>query len=174
VSRGSGKGWGRGVAEPMDGHYEVTKGFRLESGVAGGSWGEVGLRGEVPVSVARHREKKAGDPARGGEKARPGGGFGVSPPLLAPWTRLDGRRGGKMGVSALPAPPPSPPGTWGLITSQKGFPKHGRAFPPRAGGSCRLGRLRPDCLADPGQEGQAEGRLSESPQRQWAVKETPP
>jgi len=34
-------------------------------------------------------------------------------------------------------------------------------------------RLRSDCLADPGQEGQAEGRLSGSPQHQWAVKETP-
>jgi len=80
---------------------------------------------------------------------------------------------GKMGVSALPAPPPSPPGTWGLITSQKEFPKHGRAFPPKAGGSCRPGRLRPDCLADSGQEGQVEGRLSDSPQYQGAVKETP-
>ena len=97
-----------------------TKGFPLESGVAGGSWGEVGPRGEVPVSVVRHPEEKAGDPARGGEKARPGGGFRVSPPLLAPWTSPDRRRGGKMGVSALPAPPPSPPGTWGLITRQKG------------------------------------------------------
>jgi hypothetical protein len=72
--------------------------------------------------------------------------------------------------SALPAPPPSPPGTWGPITSQKGFPKHGRAFPRGRGGSRRL---RPDRLADPGQEGQAEGRLSDSPQHQWAVKETP-
>ncbi len=71
-----------------------------------------------------------------------------------------------MGVSAPPAPPPSPPGTWGPITSQKGLPKHGRAFPRGRGGSRRL---RPDCLADPGQEGQAEGRLSEPPQHQWAV-----
>jgi len=45
--------------------------------------------------------------------------------------------------------------------------------PRGRGGSRRLGRPRPDGLADPGQEGQAEGRLSESPQHQWAVKETP-
>jgi hypothetical protein len=125
------------------------------------------------VQVVRHREEKAGDSARGGEKARPGGGFGVSLPLLAPWTSPDRRRGGKMGVSALPAPPPSPPGTWGLITSQKGFPKHGRAFPPRAGRKSPPRPPAPDCLADSGQEGQAEGRLSKSPQHQGAVKETP-
>jgi hypothetical protein len=128
VSRGSGKGWGRGVARSM------------ESGVAGGSWGEVGPRGEVPVQVVRHREEKAGDPARGGKKARPGGGFRVSPPLLAPWTSPDRRRGGKMEVSALPAPPPSPPGTWGLITSQKGSqsPQHQGAFKETPRGFSRL------------------------------------
>jgi hypothetical protein len=38
-------------------------------------------------------------------------------PLGQGWTE---GRGGKMGVSALPAPPPSPPGMWGLITRQKG------------------------------------------------------
>ncbi len=157
---GAGPGGGGGLRWPT---------CRGTNPVSRGSWGEVGPWGEVPVSVVRHREEKVGDPARGGEKARPGGGFGVSPPLLAPWTSPDRGRGGKMGVSAPPAPPPSPPGTWGLITSQKGFPKHGRAFPPRAGGSRRL---RPDCLADPGQEGQAEGRLSESPQYQGAFKET--
>jgi hypothetical protein len=91
-------------------------------------------------------------------------------PLGQGWTE---GRGGKMGVSALPAPSPSPPGTWGLITSQKGSQSMEELSPRGRGGSRRLGRLRPDCLADSGQEGQAEGRLSDSPQHQGAVKETP-
>ena len=77
----------------------------MKSGVAGGSFGEVGPRGEVPVQVVRHPEEKAGDLARSGEKARPGGGFGVSLPLLAPWTRLDRRPWGQDGGLSAPGTP---------------------------------------------------------------------
>jgi hypothetical protein len=107
VSRGSGKGWGRGVAKSMDGHCEHTKGSPLESGVAGGSWGEVGPQGEVPVSVVRHREEKAGDPARGGELVL-GVGF-ASPlpflPLGQGWTEGVGARWGshKKSFRSLPS-----------------------------------------------------------------------
>jgi hypothetical protein len=125
------------------------------------------------VSVVRHREEKAGDPARGGEKARPGGGFCVSPPLLAPWTRLDRRPWGQDGGLSAPGTPSFAPWDVGVDHEPERFPKHGRAFPRGRGGSRRLGRLRPDCLADSGQEGQVEGRLSDSPQYQGAVKETP-
>jgi hypothetical protein len=125
------------------------------------------------VSVVRHREEKAGDPARGGEKARPGGGFCVSPPLLAPWTRLDRRPWGQDGGLSAPGTPSFAPWDVGVDHEPERFPKHGRAFPRGRGGNRRLGRLRPDCLADSGQEGQVEGRLSDSPQYQGAVKETP-
>jgi hypothetical protein len=165
-----GRGGAGGVAEPIDGHYEVTKGFRLESGVAGGSWGEVGPQGEVPVSVARHREKKAGDPARGGEKARPGGGFGVSPPFLPLGQARTEDVGARWGSQRSRHPLLRPLGRGGRSRARGGSQSTEELSPRGRGGSRRL---RPDCLADPGQEGQAEGRLSDSPQHQWAVKETP-
>ena len=129
VSRGSGKGWGRGVAKSMNGHYEVAyEGIPLGNGVAGGSWGEVGPRGEVPV-----REEKAGGPARGGEKARPGSGFCVSPPLLAPWTRLDRRPWGQDGGLSAPGTPSFAPWDVGVDHEPERVPKAWKSFPPEGG-----------------------------------------
>jgi hypothetical protein len=110
-----------------------TKGFPLESGVAGGSWGEVGPRGEVPVQVVRHPEEKAGDHARGGEKAHPGGGFCVSPPLLAPWTSPDRRPWGQDGGLSAPGTPSFAPWDVGVDHEPERVPKAWKSFPPEGG-----------------------------------------
>jgi hypothetical protein len=122
------------------------------------------------VSVARHREEKARDPARGGEKARPGGGFGVSPPFLPLGQARTEGVGARWGSRRLRHPLLRPLGRGGRSRARRGSQSTEELSPRGRGGSRRL---RPDRLADPGQEGQAEGRLSGSPQHQWAVKETP-
>jgi hypothetical protein len=84
--------------------------------------------------------KKPGTPLGVGKRLVLGVGL-ASPLLFLPlgqgWTE---GRGGKMGVSALPVPPPSPPGTWGLITSQKGsqLPQHQWAVKETPRGLSRL------------------------------------
>ena len=90
-------------------------------------------------------------------------------PLGQAWTEGVGQDGG---LSA-PGTPSFAPWDVGVDREPERVPKAWKSFPPEGGGSCRLGRLRPDCLADSGQEGQVEGRLSDSPQYQGAVKETP-
>jgi hypothetical protein len=99
----------------------------------GSGGGEVGPRGEVPVSVVPHPEEKAGDPARGGEKARPGGGFCVSPPLLAPWTRLDRRPWGQDGGLSAPGTPSFAPWDVGVDHEPERVPKAWKSFPPEGG-----------------------------------------
>jgi hypothetical protein len=72
VARGGLEGPGREVGEACRGYLP-----RHEPGVKR-LWGEVGPWGEVPVSVVRHREEKARDPAQGGELVL---GVGFASPL---------------------------------------------------------------------------------------------
>ncbi len=121
------------------------------------------------MSVARHREKKAGDPARGGERLVLGVGL-ASPLPSCPLDKPGQKAWGQDGVSAPGTPSFAPLGRGGRSRARRGSQSTEELSPRGRGGSRRL---RPDCLADPGQEGRAEGRLSGSPQHQWAVKETP-
>lgn len=88
------------------------------------------------MQVVRHPEEKAGDPARGGEKARPGGGFGISPPFLPlgqARTEGVGARWGSGGLSA-PGTPSFAPWDVGVDHEPERVPKAWKSFPPEGGG----------------------------------------
>ena len=117
--------------------------------------------------------RKPGTPLGVGERLVLGVGS-ASPlpflPLGQAWTE---GVGAKWGSQRPRHPLLGPLGRGGRSRARRGSQSTEELSPRGRGGSRRLGRLRPDCLADSGQEGQIEGRLSDSPQHQWAVKETP-
>jgi len=138
--------------------------------VSRGSGGERwALKGRFLCRLRVTVRKKPGTPLGVGERLVLGAGS-ASPLPSCPLDKPGQKAWGQDGGLGAPGAPPSPPGTWGLIASQKGSQSTEELSPRGRGGSRRL---RPDGLADPGQEGQAEERLSDSPQHQGAVKETP-
>jgi len=112
--------------------------------------------------------KKPGTPLGVGKRLVLGVGL-ASPLPSCPLDKPGQKAWGQDGVSAPGTPSFAPLGRGGRSRARRGSQSTEELSPRGRGGSRRL---RPDGLANPGQEGQVEGRLSDSPQRQWAAKET--
>ena len=80
-------------------------------------------------------------------------------PLGQAWTEGVGQDGG---LSA-PGTPSFAPWDVGVDHEPERVPKAWKSFPPEGGEKLPPRPPAPDCLADSGQEGQVEGRLSDSP-----------
>ena len=81
----------------------------------------------------RHREEKARDPARGGEKARPGGGFLRLPSSSCPLDKPGQKAWGQDGGLSAPGTPSFAPWDVGVDHEPERVPKAWKSFPPEGG-----------------------------------------